>query len=89
MEADLKYPIFIFVKGDHMVYVIWREKEYKTTDIVWLKKYRRRNEVVIDSAGVKYIEKRRYMVNWRGIRGFTGMHCNVIAINYEYEIVSI
>lgn len=27
MKAQLKYPIFIFAKGDNMVYVFWKEKD--------------------------------------------------------------
>ena len=38
MKAQLKYPIFIFAKGDNMIYVFWEEKERKRTIYDWWEK---------------------------------------------------
>lgn len=68
-----------------MVYVFWREKLYKTTNTKILKEMKK-GDIVIDSKGMKYIQKGAYMTKWRGIYGhFTGMQGRVIAIEYEYE----
>lgn len=85
MKAQLKFPVFIFKPKGNMVYVFWREKLYKTTNTKIFKTIKK-GDIVIDSNGMKYIEKKVYMTKWRGIYGyFAGMQGRVIAIEYEYE----
>ena len=45
-----------------------------------------KNSIIIDSSGLKYIEKGIFMTGWRGIYGyFTSMKGRVIAVDYEYD----
>lgn len=84
MEAKLKYPIFSFAPKGNMIYVFWKEELHKTTNTVLLKK--RKNYIVVDASGTKYVEKGAHMTGWKGIYGyFTGMQGRVISIEYEYE----
>jgi len=86
MKAELKYPIFSFVKNDNMVYVFYRDKDNKTTNIEIFKKYKFKGIVIIDSSGMKYIIKRAYKTKWLGISGyFTGMQGRVFLVDFEYE----
>lgn len=84
MKAKLKYPIFSFTPKGNMIYVFWEEELHQTTNIDLLKK--KKNYIVVDSTGTKYVETGAHMVKWKGIAGyFTGMHGRVISIEYEYE----
>lgn len=85
MRAQLKFPIFSFNPNNNVIYVCWSAKIYKTTDVKWLKNHNRRGYIVVDSIGIKYIIKQAYMVRWKGIHGFTGMNCNMIEVENEYE----
>lgn len=77
--------IFIFVPKDNMPYIFWEEKLYKTTNTLLIKKWKK-NSIIIDSSGLKYIEKGIFMTGWRGIYGyFTSMKGRVIAVDYEYD----
>ena len=67
-----------------MIYVFHTEKLYTTTDTELLKK--RKNYIVVDATGTKYIETGAHKVKWQGIFGyFTGMLGRVISIEYKYE----
>ena len=85
MKTQLVFPIFIFVPKDNMPYIFWEEKLYKTTNTLLIKKWKK-NSIIIDSSGLKYIEKGIFMTGWRGIYGyFTSMKGRVIAVDYEYD----
>ena len=85
MKTQLVFPIFIFVPKDNMPYIFWEEKLYKTTNTLLIKKWKK-NSIIIDSSGLKYIEKGIFMTGWRGIYGyFTSMKGRVIAFDYEYD----
>ncbi|WP_303187963.1 hypothetical protein [Bacteroides finegoldii] len=83
MKAKLKYAIFSFAPKGNMIYVFHKEELYTTTNIELLKK--RKNYIVVDATGTKYVEKGAHKVKWQGIFG----HCirmqgRVIFIEYEY-----
>ena len=67
MKARLKYPIFSFAPKGNMIYVFRKEELYTTTNTELLKK--RKNYIVVDATGTKYVEK---------------MQGRVISIEYEY-----
>lgn len=84
METTLKYPIFQFGPDDNMVYVFW--KENKSTQLALLKEADGwKGDIIVDSTGTKYVIKRSYMTDWKGIRGFTGMSTGMIGYETEYE----
>ena len=67
-----------------MIYVFRTEKLYTTTNTEFLKK--RKNYIVVDATGTKYVETGAHKVKWQGIFGyFTGMLGRVISIEYEYK----
>ena len=67
-----------------MIYVFRTEKLYTTTNTELLKK--RKNYIVVDATGTKYVETGAHKVKWQGIFGyFTGMQGRVISIEYEYK----
>lgn len=85
MKAQLVFPIFIFVPNNNMPYVFWEEKLYKTTNTLLIKKWKK-NSVIVDSSGMKYVEKKIFMTGWRGLYGyFTSMQGRVISVDYEYD----
>ena len=87
MKATLKYPVFSFAPKGNMIYVFWKEERHKTTNTALLKK--RKNNIVVDASGTKYVEKGAHMTGWKGIYGyFTGMQGRAISIEYEYEDTS-
>lgn len=55
MKARLKYPIFSFAPKGNMIYVFRKEELYTTTNTELLKK--RKNYIVVDATGTKYVEK--------------------------------
>ena len=66
-----------------MIYVFRKEELYTTTNTELLKK--RKNYIVVDATGTKYVETGAHKVKWQGIFG----HCirmqgRVISIEYEY-----
>ena len=82
MKTKLKYPIFSFSTKGNMIYVFRTEKLYTTTNTELLKK--RKNYIVVDATGTKYVETGAHKVKWQGIFGyFTGMQGRVISIEYE------
>lgn len=84
MKARLKYPIFSFAPKGNMIYVFRKEKLYTTTNTRLLKK--RKNYIVVDATGTKFIETGAHKVKWKGIWGYcTGMQGRVISIEYEYK----
>ena len=60
MKAKLKYPIFSFTPKGNMIYVFWEEELHQTTNIDLLKK--KKNYIVVDSTGTKYVETGAHMV---------------------------
>lgn len=54
MKTKLKYPIFSFSTKGNMIYVFRTEKLYTTTNTELLKK--RKNYIVVDATGTKYVE---------------------------------
>ena len=68
MKAKLKYPIFSFAPKGNMIYVFQTEKLYTTTNTKLLKK--RKNYIVVDATGTKFVETGAYKVKWQGIFGF-------------------
>ncbi|WP_255204157.1 hypothetical protein [Bacteroides caecimuris] len=68
MKARLKYPIFSFAPKGNMIYVFRKEELYTTTNTKLLKK--RKNYIVVDATGTKYVEKRAHKVKWQGILGY-------------------
>ena len=84
MKAKLKYPIFSFAPKGNMIYVFRTEKLYTTTNTELLKK--RKNYIVVDATGTKYVETAAHKVKWQGTFGYlTGMLGRVISIEYEYK----
>ena len=83
MKARLKYPIFSFAPKGNMIYVFRKEELYTTTNTELLKK--RKNYIVVDATGTKYVEKGAHKVKWQGIFGYCiRMQGRVISIEYEY-----
>ena len=83
MKVKLKYPIFSFAPKGNMIYVFRKEKLYTTTNTELLKK--RKNYIVVDATGTKYVEKGAHKVKWQGIFGYCiRMQGRVISIEYEY-----
>ena len=83
MKARLKYPIFSFAPKGNMIYVFRKEELYTTTNTKLLKK--RKNYIVVDATGTKYVEKGAHKVKWQGIFGYCiRMQGRVISIEYEY-----
>ena len=83
MKARLKYPIFSFAPKGNMIYVFRKEELYTTTNTELLKK--RKNYIVVDATGTKYVEKGAHKVKWQGILGYCiRMQGRVISIEYEY-----
>ena len=68
MKARLKYPIFSFAPKGNMIYVFRKEEPYTTTNTKLLKK--RKNYIVVDATGTKYVEKGVHKVKWQGIFGY-------------------
>ena len=68
MKARLKYPIFSFAPKGNMIYVFRKEELYTTTNTELLKK--RKNYIVVDATGTKYVEKGAHKVKWQGIFGY-------------------
>lgn len=64
MKAQLKYPIFSFAPKGNMIYVFRKEELYTTTNTKLLKK--RKNYIVVDATGTKYVEKGAHKVKWQG-----------------------
>ena len=60
MKARLKYPIFSFAPKGNMIYVFRKEELYTTTNTELLKK--RKNYIVVDATGTKYVEKGAHKV---------------------------
>ena len=84
MKAKLKYPIFSFAPKGNMIYVFHTEKLYTTTNTKLLKK--RKNYIVVDATGTKFVETGAYKVKWQGIFGFcTKYQGRVITIEYKYK----
>lgn len=84
MKAKLKYPIFSFAPKGNMIYVFQTEKLYTTTNTKLLKK--RKNYIVVDATGTKFVETGAYKVKWQGIFGFcTKYQGRVITIEYKYK----
>ena len=67
MKAQLKYPIFSFAPKGNMIYVFRKEELYTTTNTKLLKK--RKNYIVVDATGTKYVEKGAHKVKWQGMLG--------------------
>ena len=66
-----------------MIYVFRKEELYTTTNTELLKK--RKNYIVVDATGTKYVEKGAHKVKWQGIFGYCiRMQGRVISIEYEY-----
>ena len=83
MKAQLKYPIFSFAPKGNMIYVFRKEELYTTTNTKLLKK--RKNYIVVDATGTKYVEKGAHKVKWQGMLGYCiRMQGRVISIEYEY-----
>lgn len=83
MKTKLKYPIFSFAPKGNMIYVFRKEELYTTTNTKLLKK--RKNYIVVDATGTKYVEKGAHKVKWQGILGYCiRMQGRVISIEYEY-----
>lgn len=83
MKAKLKYPIFSFAPKGNMIYTFRKEELYTTTNTKLLK--RRKNYIVVDASGTKYVETVAHRARWKGIFGYcTGMQGRVITIEYEY-----
>lgn len=83
MKARLKYPIFSFAPKGNMIYVFRKEELYTTTNTELLKK--RKNYIVVDATGTKYVEKGAHKVKWQGMLGYCiRMQGRVISIEYEY-----
>ena len=83
MKAQLKYPIFSFAPKGNMIYVFRKEELYTTTNTELLKK--RKNYIVVDATGTKYVEKGAHKVKWQGMLGYCiRMQGRVISIEYEY-----
>ena len=88
MKAKLKYPIFSFAPKGNMIYVFQTEKLYTTTNTKLLKK--RKNYIVVDATGTKFVETGAYKVKWQGIFGFcTKYQGRVITIEYKYKHLSL
>ena len=68
MKAQLKYPIFSFAPKGNMIYVFRKEELYTTTNTKLLKK--RKNYIVVDATGTKYVEKGAHKVKWQGMLGY-------------------
>lgn len=82
MKARLKYPIFSFAPKGNMIYVFRKEELYTTTNTELLKK--RKNYIVVDATGTKYVEKGAHKMKWQGIFGYCiRMQGRVISIEYE------
>lgn len=61
-----------------------RKKLYTTTNTKLLKK--RKNYIVVDATGTKFVETGAYKVKWQGIFGFcTKYQGRVITIEYKYK----
>lgn len=66
-----------------MIYVFRKEELYTTTNTKLLKK--RKNYIVVDATGTKYVEKGAHKVKWQGMLGYCiRMQGRVISIEYEY-----
>ena len=80
MKAQLKYPIFSFAPKGNMIYVFRKEELYTTTNTKLLKK--RKNYIVVDATGTKYVEKGAHKVKWQGMLGYCiRMQGRVISLN--------
>lgn len=83
MKAKLKYPIFSFAPKGNMIYTFRKEELCTTTNTKLLKK--RKNYIVVDATGTKYVETGVHKVKWKGFFGYyTRMQGRVIPIEYEY-----
>ena len=51
-----------------MIYVFRKEELYTTTNTKLLKK--RKNYIVVDATGTKYVEKGAHKVKWQGLSEF-------------------
>ena len=85
MKAKLKFPIFSFSPRNNMAYVFWKANDYKTTDMKWFKRNKRKKDTVVDATGMMYKVKSVHFVRWKGIHGFIGLQCGIIEIENEYE----
>lgn len=73
MKAKLKFPIFSFSPRNNMVYVCWKANDYKTTDMKWFKRNKRKKDTVVDATGMMYKVKSVHFIHWKGIHGFIGL----------------
>lgn len=86
MEAKLKYPVFVFLKKDNMVYVDYRDKDMKATNTEIFNTTNFKGRIIIDSSGTKYVTRKAYQTGYLGIKGFSlFMVGKAISFEYDYE----
>ena len=60
MKAKLKFPIFSFSPRNNMVYVCWKANDYKTTDMKWFKRNKRKKDIVQRNVVLKQLYPKRF-----------------------------
>lgn len=82
----VEYPIFVFQKGDSMIYVFSNEKDLKSTNTEIFEKLNYKDTVHIDSLGNKYKIDKAFKVKNLGLFGFNPLlKGKQILIDFEYE----
>ena len=91
MKIKLHYPVFVFTKNDPMVYVYYDDGQLKTTFLEYIKKTNFKNDIFIDSSGMKYFPQSAYVTHiwgfWeRTLRKLWRLGTvKLITIDYEYK----
>jgi hypothetical protein len=93
MNIKLQYPVFVFTKNDPMVYVFHDEGIFTITTMEYLKRTNFKNDVFIDSSGMKYFPQSAYVTHiwgfWEKIlrRLWRLGAAKLITIDYDYKDV--
>lgn len=86
MKVELNYPIIVLSKKDNMVYVYFKEKDFKSTSEELLKKIDFANLEVIDSLGHNYKINKAYKIKYLGLWGYNPLlKGRQILIDFEYD----
>ena len=88
---QLKYPVFIFTKDDPMVYVFHNDYDFRTTTSKYVERTNVKNDMFIDSSGMKYFPQTAYITHVWSLRErlLRLTTAKLVTIGYKYEDAEI